>query len=217
MGVYPSANIGVSTGRPSGVFVVDIDMKNGKNGEQELRALELKYGKLPTTVELITPLGGRHLWFRMPEHAVPSSVDKIAPGIDIRGDGGYVLVPPSHVVEDDGSGNYALGVDSGSEFADASEWLLELGVLPTAVGEIDARRPLEHWQRLTKGVPAGSRNCSAASLCGYLLRKDIHPETGPQPDVLVGFAPPAPTGAGILRTVELVLAKEIQRRGHRNA
>jgi putative DNA primase/helicase len=95
---YPSANIAVATGRKSGIFVADIDVKDDRNGEDDLRALGARYGPLPDTVESITPSKGRHLWFRMPEFSVPSSVGKLAPGIDIRGDGGYVLVPPSRVV-----------------------------------------------------------------------------------------------------------------------
>ena len=67
VGVYPAANIAVATGSKSGVFVFDIDMKHEKDGEAELRALEAKHGALPKTVESITPSGGRHLWFRMPE------------------------------------------------------------------------------------------------------------------------------------------------------
>ena len=163
---YPAANIAVATGRVSGVFVFDIDMKHGKDGERELRALELKHGKLPPTVESVTPSRGRHLWFRMPEQEVPNSTDKIAAGLDVRGDGGYVLVPPSYVVEDYGAGFYTWSVHSASEFADAPQWLLDLACPSTEVGQIDMRRPAEHWKRISRGVPAGTRNMSGASLCG---------------------------------------------------
>jgi hypothetical protein len=91
---WPDANVGVATGKKSGIVVLDIDMKHGKNGEASLRDLEAKHGSLPATVETITPHGGRQLWFRAPELAVKNSVDVVAPGIDIRGDGGYVLAPP---------------------------------------------------------------------------------------------------------------------------
>src|SRR5437870_12189799 len=82
----PNYNVAIATGAPSGVFVLDID---GDDGEAELRKLEAAYGALPSTVEVITARG-RHLYFKMPAHPVPCSVGKIAPGIDVRGDGGYV-------------------------------------------------------------------------------------------------------------------------------
>src|SRR5262245_11531725 len=87
----PNYNVAIATGAPSGVFVIDVD---GDDGEAALRKLEAEHGMLPPTVEVITARG-RHLYFKMPAHPVPCSVDKIAPGIDVRGDGGYVLAPPS--------------------------------------------------------------------------------------------------------------------------
>jgi Bifunctional DNA primase/polymerase, N-terminal/Primase C terminal 1 (PriCT-1) len=202
---YPFANIAVATGRVSGVFVVDIDEKRGRTGEADLRALEVKHGPLPATVESITPSKGRHLWFRMPEFSVPSSVGKIAPGIDIRGDGGYVLVPPSCV-----DSHYSWSVDSASEFADAPQWLFPIA----EVSHIDTRRPSEHWQRISRGVSEGTRNDSACSLAGYLLRKGIDPQTALE--LLLGWnlrCNPPEDEAIIVRTVESILEKEIKRRG----
>src|SRR5262249_31257963 len=79
-------NIGIATGRVSGFFVVDVD---GHDGEAALRSLERENGALPQTVEVITGGGGRHLYFSMPSTAIANSVGKIAPHIDVRGDGGY--------------------------------------------------------------------------------------------------------------------------------
>ena len=93
---WPNARIAMRTGREAGVFVLDVDMKNGKDGEAALEMLVAQHGALPETVEAFTPSGGRHIYFRMPEgSAVPCSTDKIAKGLDIRGDGGYVILPPS--------------------------------------------------------------------------------------------------------------------------
>jgi hypothetical protein len=83
----PQYNIGVATGAASKVFAVDVD---GLDAEFELRRLEAKHGNLPATVEVITARG-RHLYFQMPDRPVCNSAGKIAPGIDVRGDGGYVL------------------------------------------------------------------------------------------------------------------------------
>ena len=65
---------------------------------------------------------GRHLFFKMPETPVRNSTSKIAPGIDVRGDGGYVLAPPS--VHPSGR-LYCWSVDSADTFAAAPEWLLD--------------------------------------------------------------------------------------------
>ena len=85
------ANIGVATGARSHCFVLDVD---GSDGERELRELEAKYGPLPATVEAITARG-RHLYFNWPSQPVRNSAGKVGAGLDIRGDGGYVLAPPS--------------------------------------------------------------------------------------------------------------------------
>jgi hypothetical protein len=85
----PQFNLAVATGAASGIFVVDVD---GLDAEVELRRLEGEYSGLPSTVEAITPRG-RHVYFRSPEVPVRNSASKIAPGIDVRGDGGYVLAP----------------------------------------------------------------------------------------------------------------------------
>jgi putative DNA primase/helicase len=83
-------NVGIRTGTPSGVFIVDID---GKLGAVNLRELMTKFGALPAT--LISTTGkGWHLWFRA-DGEIPCSTGKISPGIDVRADGGYVVAPPS--------------------------------------------------------------------------------------------------------------------------
>ena len=173
---WPDANIGVATGKRSGVFVLDVDMKKGKNGEASLRRLEAKHGPLPATVETITPHGGRQIWFKMPDCEVKCSVDKLGEGLDIRGDGGYVVVPPSQVSDEDGAGDYTWSVDSAKAFAEAPAWLITL-LTTTPVADLDARRTNEHWRRIVcDGAAEGARNTTAASLTGWLLRLglDVH-------------------------------------------
>jgi hypothetical protein len=72
----------------SGHFVVDVDPRNG--GDLSLLDLELKNGGLPQTFTVKTPSGGQHFWFK---GSAKSSTSRIAPGIDIKGRGGYVLLP----------------------------------------------------------------------------------------------------------------------------
>ncbi len=99
-------NIGIATGH--GLVVVDIDVKHGVDGFASLKTLEAKLGKLPITRTVRTPSGGLHIYLRVSAaQRVPNSSGKLGPGIDVRGDGGYVLAPGSYVgpsayvVEDD--------------------------------------------------------------------------------------------------------------------
>ncbi|HUP86860.1 MAG TPA: bifunctional DNA primase/polymerase [Acidimicrobiales bacterium] len=93
---WPDANIGVRTGAApegAGVVVLDIDPDHG--GDESLAGLLLEHGDLPLTLQAVTGGGGRHLWFVHPGVTVPNSAGRVGAGIDVRGDGGYVLVSPS--------------------------------------------------------------------------------------------------------------------------
>lgn len=87
-------NIGIATGR--GLFVLDIDNKDGKNGSATLARLELEHGDLPPTMVVRTASGGFHYYFRAPPDLwIPNSAGKLGLGIDVRGDGGYVVAAGS--------------------------------------------------------------------------------------------------------------------------
>jgi hypothetical protein len=86
----PAYNIGIRTGIASGVWVLDVD---GDAGATSLADLEAEHGPLPDTLSSIAN-SGCHLWFRY-TCPIPCSVGRIGPGLDVRGDGGYVLAPPS--------------------------------------------------------------------------------------------------------------------------
>jgi hypothetical protein len=96
---WPAANLAIPTGHRSGLLVLDIDCKNGRNGGATLTALEADLGRLPLTHAASTPSGGEHRFFHMPTTSIRNSAGKVmgadAPGLDVRGDGGYVLVSPS--------------------------------------------------------------------------------------------------------------------------
>jgi hypothetical protein len=84
---WPKANVGIATGSPSGIFVLDVD---GKVGKASLKKLEAKHGRLPRTVTVKTGKG-RHLYFRCDGARIGNSVKRLAKGVDVRGDGGYVV------------------------------------------------------------------------------------------------------------------------------
>lgn len=97
---WPDANIGVATGDASGVAVIDLDVKDDRNGIETVAALA-KAGKvLPPCPTVITPSGGRHLYFRMSAGlknvvGVTGAGRGLGLGIDFRAKGGFVVAPPS--------------------------------------------------------------------------------------------------------------------------
>ena len=93
----PAANIGIACGEINGFIVVDVDRghDDGIDGADTLRELEQTMGALPDTVEALTPNGGRHLFFKYPSGQNIRNKTGIAPGIDIRANGGYVVGVPS--------------------------------------------------------------------------------------------------------------------------
>jgi len=86
----PTYNIGISPAR-SAMFVLDVDPPLGVD---TLAAKTSQHGHLPETLTIRTPRGGLHYWFL---GSCPSTVAKLGPKLDTRGEGGYVLVPPSYV------------------------------------------------------------------------------------------------------------------------
>ena len=91
---WPNSNIGIATGRISGIFVIDVDPKNG--GDQSLAKLEAELGPLPRDYVVETSNGGLHFYYAYPDNEeINCKPFKPYSGIDIRGDGGYVIAPPS--------------------------------------------------------------------------------------------------------------------------
>ncbi|QQX91322.1 bifunctional DNA primase/polymerase [Gluconobacter sphaericus] len=88
---FPGARIGMPTGKASGIFVVDIDTKNGPEAVEWMMAHDLQN----QTKCVRTQSGGYHLWYQMPTLKLRNTASRIVRGVDTRGEGGYVLIPPS--------------------------------------------------------------------------------------------------------------------------
>ncbi|MFJ7151218.1 bifunctional DNA primase/polymerase [Streptomyces sp. NPDC100445] len=82
---------------PYHLIGVDLDTKSTTDSSAALRELALRHlFTIPETVVVLTPSGGRHLWLTgPPDVTVPNSAGRLAPGIDIRGAGGYLVGPGS--------------------------------------------------------------------------------------------------------------------------
>lgn len=89
---FPGCNWGVACG-PSGLLVVDVDVRGGKPGMAALAALEAAHGPLPKTLKVRTPSGGWHFYFGGSGRTTASTA--LGKGIDTRGHGGLVLLPGS--------------------------------------------------------------------------------------------------------------------------
>jgi hypothetical protein len=200
---HPELNVAVATGKQSGIVVIDIDDHRG--GLESLRALERRYGDLPGTLSSVTPSGGSHYYFRHPGEnvAILNAVD-LVPGVDVRGDGGYVLIPPSKV-----SGN-PYEWDERQAIADLPVWLLR------GLQQRNERAPrsADYWVNLARGVTEGQRNNKLTELVGLMVGSNL-------PDDLVAtlalavnqqFRPPLPN-----REVGMIVTSIVRRHQRRAA
>ncbi len=162
---WPDANIGLVTGSISGVVVLDVDPRHGAN--LTLEDLEAAHQKLPETVESLSGGGGRHLFLQHPGVPIRNNAGTtLGPGLDIRGDGGYVILPPSlHA-----SGRrYEWEVSSHPDdlaVAPMPPWLLaRLGApISPYIGQ-----PSGTGER----IPQGQRNTTLTSLAGAMRRRGM--------------------------------------------
>jgi len=117
-----SGGYGIQTGRFNGIFVVDLDVKPDKNGVDAFVALAAGRS-IPNTLGVLTPSGGVHLYFRLPPDVyVPKTIGVLALGVDIVGEGGFVVGP--------GSPHRIGGIyqEVPGPLADPPDWLLALVV-----------------------------------------------------------------------------------------
>jgi hypothetical protein len=140
---FSNANaIGIPTGKKTGVFVLDLDLGADLMGRQ-----------LPVTVCQKTGSGGMHYFFKMIDGVV--NKEGLEYRMDIRGEGGFVVLAPSWHP----GGEYEWVIAPGEvPYADAPAWLLE---------KMKIRK--KHDPKLAFGCPEGTRNGSAASIIGHIL------------------------------------------------
>jgi KaiC/GvpD/RAD55 family RecA-like ATPase len=180
---HPAANIGLPTGADNQIVVLDFDYRHWPGREEQVdtdgvvherdpweMVEEFFEGKVPDTWVVETPSGGFHLYFKHPGELIPNSAGKLAPGVDVRGDGGYVCAPPS--IHPNGHEYLWARKPNEVELAEVPTTLLSK--LKSAKKQaIDA----EMKGTLDDGkIPSGSRNETLTSLAGSMQRRGMAPD-----------------------------------------
>jgi hypothetical protein len=168
--MWPDANVGVATGERAGLVVLDIDPRHG--GQDSLVALETVVGPLPGTLTADTGGGGTHVFYghhRNPKWPTPSRGNAFGaemPGVDVKSDGGYVVVAPSvHA--------------SGRRYAWCGDWTRALAPWPLSLAWRHAPpppRPAQPGKGGASGTGGGSsylRPSAAASRAALAGAKGI--------------------------------------------
>ena len=162
---WPDANVGIATGADSMLVVLDVDPEKG--GDESLADLEKAHGPLPGTVRGLTGGGGTHLYYQHPGSIhVKTSASELAPGLDIRGDGGYVVGPPS--LHESGQ-RYVWDVGAHPDDLSAQPiptWLLTRIQKPTSNEQRRAEPVLGR-------IPEKRRNTTLTSLSGSMRRRGM--------------------------------------------
>ncbi len=166
----PNANVGVAT---EGIYVIDIDPMEDGSPNYWMNTLTVEQvAELAKAPQTITPRNGVHLWFRQPDGVELRNTGRgeIAPRVDTRGTGGYVLVPPS-VVKEHGAYWFSPGreLDCGPE---------ELPVVPQFIidklNEAKKPKPVVAESATTgdsvEDIPEGQRNNTLTSIAGGYRR-----------------------------------------------
>ena len=159
----PNANVGIATGKRSNIVVLDVDAGHG--GNESLAALVREHGSLPKTVTAHTGGGGRHIIFVHPGIDIHNSASKLGQGLDIRGDGGYIVAPPS--IHPNGKAYTWAERPSLAPLADMPAWMIE---------KLTAVTPLEYpkgEQETPGAIASGSRNQVLTSLAGTMRRRGM--------------------------------------------
>ncbi len=166
---WPDANLGILTGKASGLVVLDVD---GEDGKASLQALTAANGPLPKTLRVMTGRAGKdgkrkgcHYYFRAPVGAaIRNSAGILGKGLDVRGEGGYVVAPPSlHP-----SGLLYEWLAPEQPLADLPAWL------HTKLAE--ANPAPQASQAQGEVIVEGGRNAALASLAGTMRRRGMSAE-----------------------------------------
>ena len=159
----PGSNIGIACG-PSKLVVVDCDVKNeAANGLEAWLDLKAEHKISDNTITQKTPSGGEHILYHANGSGIHNSSGKLAPGIDIRAEGGYIVAPPS--------------------LLDAGEYVWEVSSHPTSTKILPLPPPLiallakqnisSRAEPVPNSIYKGQRNEVLTSLAGTMRRRGM--------------------------------------------
>lgn len=174
-GEFKGYGVGIITGRVSGLFVVDVDVGPGKQGEETLNALQIMYGDIPHTVEAKTGGGGRHILLGHPgTKDIGTAKNVLGPGVDVRGDGGFIVTAPSFHAN---GRSYLWSEHSHpkiTEIAEAPSWVIDMAqaTAPRAEGSRAASTGTGEIIRDAWGkVTDGRERHMVGVICGVIATK----------------------------------------------
>ena len=153
--MWPDANIGIATGAASNLVVLDVDPRH--DGDKTLAVLEDDYGQLPPTSYSRTGGDGMHYLFSYPDAEIKNSAGRLGAGLDIRGEGGYIVAPPSlHQ-----SGKRYAWAEAEVSLAQMPDWMLHLLTESHRTKERESTQgQRKERQTISAGecIPEGQRN-----------------------------------------------------------
>jgi hypothetical protein len=173
---WPKANVGIRTGERSGIVVLDVD---GDDGKASLQALQATHGAIPATLRTLTGRAsgdgkpkGCHYFFKMPEGVqLRNTASVLGLGLDIRGEGGYVVAAPSK----HHSGLLYQWLKKDAPLADVPDWMLTALTKPKMA--LDSRRLAPESATPEESAFAeGGRNAGLTSMAGKLRAKGLDVE-----------------------------------------
>lgn len=165
-------NVGIAV--PAGVIVLDVDPRH--NGDTSLRDLIAKHGPLPNTLVARTGGGGAHYYFRLSRDIiVRNSAGKLAPGLDIKTQGGYVVAPPSVTSAPySWEGNHRPDY---KQIASAPAWLAQMiGAHEQRKSGTNADLISTEAFSLPDTIPEGERNATLLRYAGTLRHRGVPQE-----------------------------------------
>lgn len=148
---WPDANIGIATGTVSGFVVLDVDPD--RDGDKTLTELEQVSGDVPETLQSRTGSGGVHYLFLQPETVIKNSANKLGDGLDIRGEGGYIVAPPS--LHRSGE-RYKWKNDNA--LLPMPAWMIDALVVDKSKSELNTDKPKEFLLTEHSAILKGERN-----------------------------------------------------------
>jgi len=164
-GMEHSHSVGLVTGSISqNIFVIDVDIGNGKMGLESLDEVQMAHDDLPPTAMAKTGSGGRHLFFKAPEgFIVGTDKNVLGAGIDVRGEGGFVVAAPSPHVS---GRRYEYDMDA---ILDAPTWLLAMveGNAKALPGNAPKASDQNNWGKYDDGREAVMMKTILATIISY--------------------------------------------------